>query len=268
MDRLRGKVALVTGAARGQGRSHCVRMAEEGADIIAIDICEAVPEVHFTPSTDEDLAETVRLVEQLDRRIVATKADVRDRRQMRSAIDEGVNSLGRLDAVVANAGVGIISEWDKVTPEVWETTLAINLTGVWNTAQLAAPHLITSGGGSIVMTSSVAGLKAQPFCSHYVASKHGVVGIMRALAMELAEHNVRVNCVHPTGVETPMAESVAEIDELIAAHPKLGPVFTNLLPVELVKPVDISNAVLFLASDEARYVTGLTMTVDAGSTGF
>ncbi len=187
---------------------------------------------------------------------------------MKRAIDEGVAQLGHLDIVVANAGICILEPWDKVTPETWQETIDINLTGVWNTVQLTAPHLVTAGGGSIILTSSAAGLKGMPFITPYVAAKHGVVGLMRAFAAELAEHNIRVNSVHPTGVNTPMGsgDGMAVMGELLAAHPRLGGMFTNMLPVEVTEPVDISNAVLFLASDEARYVTALTMTVDAGNT--
>jgi SDR family mycofactocin-dependent oxidoreductase len=266
--RVEGKVAFVTGAARGQGRSHALRLAQEGADIIAVDLCGPVPGVKYPASTPEDLAETVRLVEALDRRIIATQADTRDRTALAAAIDGGVAELGHLDIVVGNAGVCILDPWDEVTPEIWQTTIDINLTGTWNTAQLAARHLVAAGGGSIILTSSAAGIKGLPFLSPYVASKHGVVGIMRAFAAELAEYNIRVNSVHPTGVDTPMGtgDTSADMNTWITAHPRLGGMFVNALPVEITAPVDISNAVLFLASDEARYVTSLTMTVDAGNT--
>ncbi len=268
MGRVEGKVAFITGAARGQGRSHAVRLAQEGADIIAVDICGPIPNIGYPHATPEDLEQTVKEVEALDRRIIATQTDVRDRDGMKRAIDEGVAQLGHLDIVVANAGICILEPWDKVTPETWQETIDINLTGVWNTIQLAAPHLVTARGGSIILTSSAAGLKGLPFISPYVAAKHGVVGLMRAFAHELAEHNIRVNSVHPTGVNTPMGsgDGMAVMGELIAAHPRLAGMFTNSLPIEVTEPVDISNAVLFLASDEARYVTALTMTVDAGNT--
>jgi SDR family mycofactocin-dependent oxidoreductase len=267
MGRVDGKVAFVTGAARGQGRSHALRLAEEGADIIAIDVCEAIPGVGYPAATEDDLAETVRQVEALDRRIIASKADTRDREAMKQAIDSGVAELGHLDIVVGNAGICIVKPWDEVTPEIWRETLDINLMGTWNTVQLTAPHLITAGGGSIILTSSAAGLKGLPFLSPYVASKHGVVGLMRACATELAEYSIRVNSVHPTGVDTPMgSDPTADFGTWISEHPKLGGMLVNLLPVDITQPVDISNAVLFLASDEARYVTSLAMTVDAGNT--
>jgi SDR family mycofactocin-dependent oxidoreductase len=268
MGRVEGKVAFVTGAARGQGRSHAVRLAQEGADIIAVDICGPIPNLQYPHATPEDLAQTVKEVEALDRRIVAAEADVRDRDTLRRVLDDAVAQLGHLDVVVANAGICIMAPWDEVTPEVWQQTLDINLTGAWNTVQLAAPHLVAAGGGSIVLTSSAAGLKGLPFLSPYVAAKHGMVGLMRAFAHELAEHDIRVNTVHPTGVDTPMGagDGGQLLNKWIGEHPRLGGMFVNSLPVEVTQPVDISNAVLFLASDEARYVTALTMTVDAGNT--
>ncbi len=265
--RVMGKVALVTGAARGQGRSHSVRLAEEGADIIALDICDTIPGT--TTASEEDLSETVRLVEATDRRIIAGIVDVRDRPSLKLAIDAGVHELGRLDIVVANAGIGYIRSWEDVTADVWDTVIGVNLSGVWNTAQLAARHLIDAGGGSMILTSSAAGISGQPFLAPYVAAKHGVVGIMRSLAMELAEHSIRVNSIHPCGVDTPMVSATKdEMDRLIAAHPRLGGIFTNLLNIELIEPLDVSNVVLFLASDDARFITASTVTVDAGNTAY
>ena len=265
--RVAGKVAFITGAARGQGRSHAIRLAEEGADIIAVDLCEDIGSIGYTMATEDDLARTVKKVEATGRRIVAAKADVRDPAGLQKAVDEGVSQLGRLDIVSANAGVCSAQTWDQVTPQVWQDTLDIDLTGVWNTMVAAIPHLIASGGGSIIATSSVAGVKGLPFIAPYVAAKHGVVGIVKAMANELAEHNIRVNAVLPTGVMTPMASGISNMTELNEAHPDLGPVHMNTLPdVHAVEPRDISNAVLFLASDEARYVTGLEFRVDAGNT--
>jgi SDR family mycofactocin-dependent oxidoreductase len=269
MGRVDGKVAFITGAARGQGRSHALRLAEEGADIIGVDLCgPPVDNLPYPPATPDDLKETVRQVETLDRRIVAAQVDTRDRAGLQQALQDGVAQLGHLDVVVANAGICIPAGWDEVTPQVWQDTIDVNLTGVWNTVSLAAPHLVDHGGGSIIITSSAAGLKGLPFLAPYVASKHGVVGIMRALAHELAEHNIRVNTIHPTGVDTPMGQGQEHMFALINSKPKLAPMFTNSLPVEVTQPVDISNAVLFLASDESRYVTALTFTVDAGNTQF
>ncbi|WP_088314336.1 mycofactocin-coupled SDR family oxidoreductase [Kineosporia sp. R_H_3] len=266
MGRVEGKVAFITGAARGQGRSHAVRLAQEGADIIAVDICRDVDSVGYGLATEADLAETVKAVEALDRRIVAQAADVRDATALSAAVEAGVAELGRLDIVSANAGICTVQTWDEVTPQVWQDTLDINLTGVWNTCVATIPHLVATGGGSIVITSSTAGLKGLPFLGPYVAAKHGVVGITNSLANELAKHSIRVNSVHPTGVDTPMVAGLGGLEPILGKDPLLGPVFMNSLPVEITEPVDISNAVLWLASDEARYVTGLQLTVDAGNT--
>jgi SDR family mycofactocin-dependent oxidoreductase len=264
--RVAGKVAFITGAARGQGRSHAIRLAEEGADIIAIDICRDYGTVLYPMATEEDLAETVKAVEALDRRIIATQADVRDAAALKAAVDDGVAQLGRLDIVSANAGICTVQPWDEVSPAVWQDTLDTNLTGVWNTMVVSVPHLIAAGGGSIICTSSTAGIKGLPYLAPYVAAKHGVVGIARTMANELAAHKIRVNTVHPTGVDTPMGTGLGGLEALIGRDPNLGPIYMNALPVEIVDPRDISNAVLFLASDEARYVTGLEFTVDAGNT--
>ena len=264
--RVAGKVAFITGAARGQGRAHAIRLAEEGADIIAVDICRDYDTVAYPMGTAADLAETVKAVEGLDRRIIATQADVRDAAALKAAVDDGVAKLGHLDIVSANAGICTVQSWDEVTPAVWQDTLDTNLTGVWNTMLVSAPHLIAAGGGSIICTSSTAGIKGLPYLAPYVAAKHGVVGIAKTMANELAKHNIRVNTVHPTGVDTPMGTGLGGLESLIARDPGLGPIYMNTLPVEAVDARDISNAVLFLASDEARYVTGLEFTVDAGNT--
>ena len=265
--RVAGKVAFVTGAGRGQGRSHAIRLAEEGADIIAVDILANYDSLGYAMSTEEDLAKTVKAVEALDRRIVAARADVRDLDGLKKSVDEGVTQLGRLDIVSANAGICTAQAWDQVTPRIWQDTIDVDLTGVWNTIVATAPHLIENGGGSIIATSSVAGVKGLPFLAPYVAAKHGVVGIVRAMANELAEYNIRVNVVVPTGVMTPMAAALSNIQQITEEHPHLGPVHMNTMPdVHAVEPRDVSNAVLFLASDEARYVTGLEFKVDAGNT--
>jgi SDR family mycofactocin-dependent oxidoreductase len=264
--RVAGKVAFITGAGRGQGRSHAIRLAEEGADIIAIDICRDYDTVGYGMSTEEDLADTVKQVEALDRRIIAKPGDVRDAQALKRIVDEGVAELGRLDIVVANAGICTVQSWDEVTPAVWQDTLDTNLTGVWNTMVAGVPHLIAAGGGSVIATSSTAGIKGLPFFAPYVAAKHGVVGIAKTMANELARHKIRVNTVHPTGVKTPMGGGLGGLTALIERDPDLGPVYMNSLPVESVEPRDVSNAVLFLASDEAQYVTGLEFTVDAGNT--
>jgi SDR family mycofactocin-dependent oxidoreductase len=275
--RVQGKVAFITGAARGQGRSHAVRLAEEGADIIAVDIAEDIDSVRrfYRGATEADLAETVKQVEALDRRIVATKADVRDFTALRRALDNGVAELGHVDIVSANAGIFVFGELAQdVSEQDWKDVIDINLTGVWHTAKAAIPHLIEQGtGGSIVLTSSTAGLKGFPGVSQYVAAKHGVVGLMKTLALELAPHSIRVNSVHPTGVATDMILNEATYrlflpDVQNPTREQAAEVFqaTNALPVPWVEPRDISNAVLFLASDEARYVTGVQLPVDAGFT--
>jgi SDR family mycofactocin-dependent oxidoreductase len=264
--RVEGKVAFITGAARGQGRSHAIRLAEEGCDIIAVDILEDYPTVRYAMSGRAELSETVRAVEALGRRIVAAKADVRDAAALRAALDAGVAELGRLDIVCANAGIYTVQSWDQVTPQVWQDTIDTNLTGVWNTMVVAVPHLIAAGGGSIIATSSTAGLKGMPFLGPYVAAKHAVVGICRSLANELASHHIRVNTVHPAGVDTPMVTGPETIEPFVSRSPELGAIFTNGLPVEALDPRDVSNAVLWLASEEARYVTGAALTVDAGNT--
>jgi SDR family mycofactocin-dependent oxidoreductase len=273
--RVEGKVAFITGAARSQGRSHALRLAQEGADIIAVDLCGPVESIAmYPPATEDDLAETVRQVEALDRRIVATKADVRDAAALKAALDDGVAQLGRLDAVLANAGVFEIQPALDITDDAWREMIDINLTGVWNTCKVALPHLIDGGnGGAIVITSSTAGLKGVPNTIHYTAAKHGVVGIMRTLANEFAPHRIRVNTVHPTGVDTVMIQNpktwgLFDPEQPHPSRETAAPVFesTNALPVPWVDPVDISNAILFLVSDEARYITGVTLPVDAGFT--
>ena len=210
--RVAGKVAFITGAARGQGRAHAIRLAEEGADIIAVDILRDYDTVSYGMASPEDLAETVKAVEALDRRIVASQADVRDAAALRAAVDDGVAQLGRLDIVSANAGICTVQSWDEVTAAVWQDTLDTNLTGVWNTMVASVPHLIAAGGGSIICTSSTAGLKGLPYFAPYVAAKHGVVGIARTMANELARHHIRVNTVHPTGVDTPMGAGLGRLE--------------------------------------------------------
>jgi SDR family mycofactocin-dependent oxidoreductase len=263
--RVQGKVAFITGAARGQGRSHAIRLAEEGADIVAVDILRDYDTVGYGMATEADLELTVKEVEKLGRRIIATRADVRDADALKSALDSAVTELGGLDIVCANAGICSSQRWDQVTPELWTDTIDTNVTGVWNTIVAAVPHLIDAGGGSIICTSSAAGIKGLPFFTPYVASKHAIVGIAKSLANELARHSIRVNTVHPAGVTTPMAAGLT-LTEQLADDPALGPIFMNSLPVAMLDARDVSNAVLFLASDEARYVTGLEFTIDAGAT--
>lgn len=273
--RVEGKVAFITGAARGQGRSHAVRLAQEGADIIAVDVCKRISSNDDIPApTPDDLAETADLVKGLNRRIVTAEVDVRDYDALKAAVDGGVEQLGRLDIIVANAGIGNGGQTlDHVSESDWADMIDVNLSGVWKSVKAAVPHLISAGcGGSIILTSSVGGLKAYAHTGHYIAAKHGVVGLMRTFAVELGHHSIRVNSVHPTNVNTPlfMNEGTMRLFRPDLENP--GPddmavvaQMMHVLPIGWVEPVDISNAVLFLASDEARYVTGLTMTVDGGS---
>jgi SDR family mycofactocin-dependent oxidoreductase len=254
-----------------------VRLAQEGADIIAVDLCESIESVtpFYAGATEDDLAETVRAVEALDRRIVATKADVRDYEALRTALGDGVDQLGHVDIVAANAGIFEFGDpAHEVSEQEWSDILSINLTGVWHTTKAVTPHLIEQGtGGSIIITSSTLGLKAAPFVVSYTTSKHAVVGLMRTLALELAPHRVRVNTVHPCGVETDMIMNEAswrlfmpDIEHPTVEQGAAAYQATNALEIPWVQPVDVSNAVLFLASDEARYVTGTELKVDAGFT--
>jgi len=264
---LAGRVAFITGAARGQGRSHAVALARAGADIIATDCCQQLASVPYPMSTPADLAETAALVEEAGGRCATAKADVRSAGELDKAVAAGLEQFGRLDIVVANAGICTWQTWDETAMDVWQDTLDINLTGVWNTLVVGAPHLIRAGGGSMIATSSTAGLKGLPFLGPYVAAKHGVVGIANALANELARHSIRVNTIHPTGVNTPLVTaSLGNLDPMLEQNPDLGPLFMNALPVQILEPREISNAVLFLASDESAYVTGVQLSVDAGST--
>jgi len=273
--RVAGKVAFITGAARGQGRSHAVRLAEEGADIIAVDVCKRISSNEDIPApTPDDLAETADLVKNLNRRIVTAEVDVRDYDALKAAVDSGVEQLGKLDIIVANAGIGNGGQTlDRTSEADWTDMIDVNLSGVWKTVKAAVPHLISGGhGGSIILTSSVGGLKAYPHTGHYIAAKHGVVGLMRTFAVELGHHSIRVNSVHPTNVNTPLFMNEGTMKLFRPDLEKPGPEdmamvaqMMHVLPIGWVEPVDISNAVLFLASDESRYVTGLPMTVDAGS---
>lgn len=266
MGVLEGRVAFITGAARGQGRSHAVRLAQEGADIIAVDICAQIESVAYPMSTPADLAETVAQVEALDRRIHAVEADVRDRDALQAAFDAGVAGLGAVDIVLGNAGIAPLSM--HPTAQEWFDVIDVNLTGVYNTVEVAKQAMIDGGrGGAIVLTSSTAGLAGiggnTPGGLGYTAAKHGVVGLMRSYANQLAEHSIRVNTVHPTGVDTPMVVNDV-MQEFLQSDPQLSNAMANALPVPMLDAVDISNAILWLVSDAARYVTGVTLPVDAG----
>jgi SDR family mycofactocin-dependent oxidoreductase len=268
MGRLDNKVAFITGGARGQGRSHAVMMAEEGADIITLDLCGQIPSVESAMATAADLEESVRLVEKTGRNVVAVQADVRDFDAMVGVVREGVAQLGRLDFVVANAG--IFARWEGL--QGFYDSIDVMLNGVFHTCEAAIPVLLEQGqGGTIVITSSVAGLRpippnrdfAGPGYLGYVAAKHGVVGLMRAYAKSLAEYSIRCNTVHPTGVNTPMVVN-DQWDHAFEETPDLADILANALPVPLVEPSDISNAVIFLCSEQGRYITGVTLPVDAG----
>ncbi|SDF85848.1 mycofactocin-coupled SDR family oxidoreductase [Klenkia brasiliensis] len=275
MGKLEGKVAFITGAARGQGRSHAVRLAQEGADIIAVDHLQDMASVGYPQATQADMDETVRQVEALDRRIIASKADVRDSAALQAAVDDGVAQLGRLDIVLANAGIASFAPVEDLTDEMWDEMIGVNLTGVFKTVRAAIPHIRAGGrGGAIVLTSSTAGIKGLGNLAHYVAAKHGVVGLMKTFANEFAPDMIRVNSVHPTSVNTDMIHNEFTYGLFRPDKPasevtreEAGESFKtlNALPIEWVEPVDISNAILFLVSDDARYVTGVQLPVDAGS---
>ncbi len=263
---LEGKVAFITGAARGQGRSHAIRLAQEGADIIAVDICSQIETVGYPMATPEDLDETVAAVEALDRRIHAEQADVRDRDKLQAVFDAGVAALGPVDIVLANAGIAPLSM--HPTEQEWFDVIGVNLTGVYQTVEVAKPTMIERGqGGAIVLTSSTAGLAGIGGDTAGglgdTAAKHGVVGLMRSYANSLAPHSIRVNTVHPTGVNTPMVVNDV-MQEFLQADPAMSNAMANALPVPMVEAVDISNAIVWLVSDAARYVTGVTLPVDAG----
>ena len=276
MGRVEGKVALITGAARGQGRAHAIRLAQEGADIIGLDLppAAAMSSVSYAMAGRDDYAHTVKLVEEQGRKMIACTADVRDHEQVSAAVSQGMAALGRIDIVAANASILGSGEFTwEISDQRWHDSIDINVTGVWHTVRACVPHIIEAGrGGSIVITSSTAGLRGAARTAAYSTSKHAVVGLMRTLAIELAPHSIRVNSIHPTTVATEMILSPSRfkrfrpdlenptVDDVAEV---LAPL--NLLPVPWLEPVDVSNALLWLASDEARYVTGVTLPVDAGA---
>ncbi|MCJ0891018.1 mycofactocin-coupled SDR family oxidoreductase [Rhodococcus sp. ARC_M5] len=273
MGRLAGKVAFITGGARGQGRAHALRFAEEGADIVVVDACTQIETVPYALATTEDLEETVRLVKERGTSVIGVQADVRDLSSLEHAHHLALEQFGKVDILVANAGVGSFGGAAEITERQWQDVIDIDLTGVWKTARTVIPAMRDRGeGGSLILTSSVAGLVAFLNLAHYTAAKHGVVGLMRALAAELAPHNIRVNSIHPTTVDTPMIDNV-ETRELflpgvdnpsreVASELMKG---LNALPVPWIEDIDVSNAALWLASDEARYVTGVALPIDAGA---
>ena len=274
MGRFTDKIVLVTGAARGQGRSHAVRLATEGADVIALDICHDIDSVAYDLATPADLAETARLVAEQGRRVVTTEVYVRDGDALARAVADGARQLGGVDVVLANAGIGYMDA--AADPRrAFRDQLDVNLVGVWNTVQAAAPLMIEQGrGGAVVLTSSAFGLTGRGGdgsggADGYVASKHGVVGLMRTFATWLAPHGIRVNCVNPSGVATrmvlnPAVEALFGGGDLTELNPKPTDDVANLLDVALVEVEDVTAAVAFLASEEARYVTGVALPVDAG----
>jgi SDR family mycofactocin-dependent oxidoreductase len=267
MGKLEGQVAFITGVARGQGRAHAVRMAQEGADIIGVDICAQMGSVGYPMSTVDDLNETADLVKAEGRRVFVREADVRDKDALQAAFDAGVAELGPVTVVVANAGIGpggFASEEQE-----WDEVIGVNLSGVWNTGRVAIPQMIEHGhGGSIILTSSTGGLMGSPALNAgmlgYTAAKHGVIGLMRSWANALAKHYIRVNSVCPTTVKTPMA-NMGDVSMILEHVPELANSLTNAIPVEAVDPEDVAAAAVFLASDDARFVTGLALPVDAGS---
>jgi SDR family mycofactocin-dependent oxidoreductase len=271
--RLDQKVALITGAARGIGRAQAVRFAQEGADIIALDICGPVDTVVVPAATRADLDETARLVTEAGGRIVTEVVDVRDAFAVQAATDRGAEQFGGLDVVCATAGITSRALAVDLGETAWQTMLDVNLTGVWHTCRAAAPHLIDRDAGSMILTSSIAGLRGLVGVAHYTAAKHGIVGLMRSLAKELAPHSIRVNTVHPTNVDTPMIQNDhvrgafrPDLEHVSREQFAEAACAMNMLSIPWVDAVDVANASLFLASDEARYITAVTLPVDAGAT--
>ncbi len=263
-----GKVALVTGAARGQGRAHARRLSAEGADVILVDIAGPLPaSVPYDSSTPEDLAETARLVDANGRRAVPAAVDVRDLDALCAAVDNGVAELGRLDVVVANAGICCPAPWDRITAEAFRDTIDTNVTGTWNTVMAGAQHIIEGGrGGSIILIGSAAGVKMQSFMVHYTASKHAITGMARAFAAELGRHRIRVNSLHPGAVATPMGTGRMRdaLQSAADSYPHLRGMHKPLLPDGIAQPEDIADAVAWLASEESKFVTASTVSVDLG----
>ncbi|SED32670.1 mycofactocin-coupled SDR family oxidoreductase [Rhodococcus koreensis] len=274
MGQLEGKVALVTGAARGQGRSHAIRLAEEGADVIIVDLCAKPATTKYRGATEDELQETARHIEKFGQRAHVAVADVRSLSQLQDVVAEGVAKLGRLDTVVANAGIFSSAPLHELSEEQWDEMVDINLSGVWKTMRATVPHLIEQGeGGSIVLISSTGGLQGFPNFAHYVAAKHGVTGLARTAANELGAHRIRCNSIHPTSVLTDMIDNedmyrLFRPDLETPTHEDFREACEtamNVLPIPWIEPVDVSNAVVWLASDAARYVTGIAMPVDAGA---
>lgn len=277
MGRVDGKIALVTGAARGQGRAHALRLAEEGADILILDICQQVPGTLYDGATDADLAETVECIERLDRRVVAHKGDVRVQEDVDRLVAAGLQEFGRIDILVGNAGVSLAAPGWEITDQDWSTQVEINLAGCWRLAKGVIPHMIEAGnGGSIIFTSSVVAVRGMGNLAHYSASKAGLEGLARELAVDVGPHGIRVNTIQPGAVRTKMLDTQAIWELWTPGHEESSleerrqtmlevSAGLNALGVPWVEPEDIANAVLFLASDESRMVTGIALPVDAGA---
>jgi SDR family mycofactocin-dependent oxidoreductase len=267
-ERLTGNVALVTGAARGQGRAHAQRLSAEGADVILIDVAGPLPaSVPYESPTPDDLAETTRLVTENGRRAISAAVDTRDLEALRAVVDEGVAELGRLDVIVANAGICCPAPWDQITAKDFQDTIDTNIVGTWNTVMAGAHHVIDGGrGGSIILIGSAAGVKMQAFMVHYTASKHAITGLARAFAAELGRHHIRVNSLHPGAVATPMGNGRMRqaLQTAADSYPHLQGMHKPLLPEGIAQPEDIADAVAWLASDESKFVTASTVSVDLG----
>ena len=274
---LEGRVAFITGAARGQGRAHAVRLASDGADVIAIDICGPISDtITYPPATAEELAETVRAVESTGRKVLAREVDIRDLAALEQVVADGVEQFGRLDIVVANAGVLSWGRMWELSEEQWDTVIDVNLNGTWRTIRAAVPAMIEAGnGGSIIIVSSSAGLKATPGNGHYSASKHGLVALTNALALEVGEYGIRVNSIHPYSIDTPMVEREAMM-AVFAKHPSYLHSFAPM-PLhsvnhqskkglkEFMTPEEVSDVVAWLASDGSATVSGSQIAVDRGT---
>ena len=271
MGRMDGKVAFITGGARGQGRSHALLLAKEGADVVVTDICEPIPGIAPNTATREDLDETMRLVESLDRRCLAIKADARSAAEMKAAVDSAIAEFGRIDALAVNHGIAPMAPWDQMSDDFFDAVIENNLAGPWRVARSVLPHMVEQRSGSIIFTSSVAGVRPSFALSAYGTAKAGLLGLMRALATEAGPHSIRVNAVIPGSAATPMLFGQDVLDAFhggpggTVEDVKFPSQATFLLPIPWLEPEDISQAVLFLASDESRHITGIAMPVDGGT---
>jgi SDR family mycofactocin-dependent oxidoreductase len=268
---LDGKVALITGGSRGQGRAHALTCAREGADVIIVDIADQLTTVPYKMARQDDLDETAKQVEALDRRILALKGDVRDQGQLDAAVAQGIAEFGQIDILIANAGIWTMAPFWELTEDQWEEMIGVNLTGVWKSAKAVAPHMIERQAGSIVITSSTNGIEPGLNYAHYVAAKHGVIGLMKNIALELAPYGIRCNSINPGAIRTPMTDHQGAWD-MFAGHPggteedliEGGYHFTALKGTSFMDPQVIADTALYLNSDLAAKVTGVTIPVDAG----